>query len=177
EVGRVAIHSYQNMDGYLNGPAADTVTLGGNTYLITADFGYLQGDRIFLVNRTFVAATRLDLYAIEDALRQVPGVRDVFAVSLSSRSVNVFVAGPDGVRAGDVGNTLSPLAGGLRGVRLGATFVGRIPYSLSGRVQVNGLRGRKGGVLPAASAPVYPGSFRAARRGAFRRPAAQRNPP
>src|SRR5262245_19746706 len=150
EVGRVAIRSYQNMDGYLNGPAADTVTLGGNAYLITADFGYLQGDRIFLVNRTFVEATRLGLYAIEDALRQVPGVRDVFAVSLSSRSVNVFVAGPDGVRARDVEKKLSSLAGGLPGVRLRATFVERLPYSLSGKVQVNELLGRNGEVVPAA---------------------------
>jgi acyl-CoA synthetase (AMP-forming)/AMP-acid ligase II len=141
KVGRVAVHSYQNMDGYLNGPEADTVTLGGKSYLVTADFGYLRRGRIYLVNRTFAQATSLDLYALEDGIRQLPGVKDVFCVSLGQRSVHLFVAGEKHARPQDVGAKLSALAEGLDGVELKATYVERIPYSLSGKVRARELVG------------------------------------
>src|SRR5262249_54564046 len=99
---------------------------------------------------TFTEATRLDLYAFEDSLRQAPGVQDVFAVSLSGRSVNVFVAGPGGAKVRDVEQKLSSLAGGLPGVRIPATFGEAIPYSPAGKVLVNELVGRNTEVLPAA---------------------------
>jgi acyl-CoA synthetase (AMP-forming)/AMP-acid ligase II len=139
KTGRVAIHSYQNMDGYLNGPSANTVTIAGNTHLITADFGYLRGNRVFLVNRTFAQATSLDLYGIEDKVRQIPGINDVFSVSLGQRSVNVFIARDKRARPHEVGARLGSLAETFAGIEIKAIYVDRIPYSLSGKVRTGEL--------------------------------------
>jgi acyl-CoA synthetase (AMP-forming)/AMP-acid ligase II len=140
-VGRVAIHSYQNMDGYLNGPAANRVTLGGDTYLVTADFGYLRRGRIFLVNRTFGRATSLDLYGLEDQVRRLPGVRDVFSVSAGRHAVDLFIAPERHLRPDDLAAPLAALAGRWPGVEIRPAFVGRIPYSLSGKVRAGELAG------------------------------------
>jgi acyl-CoA synthetase (AMP-forming)/AMP-acid ligase II len=141
KIGRVAIHSYQNMDGYLNGTAADTVSLAGNTYLVTADVGYVRGQRIFLVNRTFARATRLDLYGLENQVRRLPGIKDVFSMSMSERSVQLFVARDKDARLQDLNARLSVLVGELRGIHVQTTFVDSIPYSLSGKVRTNELMG------------------------------------
>jgi acyl-CoA synthetase (AMP-forming)/AMP-acid ligase II len=139
KTGRVAVHSYQNMDGYLNGPSANTVTIAGTTYLVTADFGYLRGNRVFLVNRTFAEATSLDLYGIEDKVRQIPGIKDVFSVSLGQRSVNVFIATDKHAWPQDIGARLGHLADAFAGIEIKAIYVERIPYSLSGKVRTSEL--------------------------------------
>jgi acyl-CoA synthetase (AMP-forming)/AMP-acid ligase II len=141
KTGRVAIHSYQNMDGYLNGAGAETVTLGGKTYLVTADFGYLQGNRIFLVNRTFAQATSLNLYGLEDQLRRIPGIKDVFSVSLGQRSVNLFLARERHAQPQEVSARVASLARELAGIEIKTTYVERIPYSLSGKVRTGELLG------------------------------------
>jgi acyl-CoA synthetase (AMP-forming)/AMP-acid ligase II len=141
KVGRVAIHSYQNMDGYLNGAEADTVLIDGKSYLVTADFGYLQGNRIFLVNRTFTQATRLDLYGLEDQVRQIPGIHDVFAVSLGRRSIQLFIAPEKHARVQDQRARLAALTQERTGIEIKTTYVERIPYNLSGKVRTSELVG------------------------------------
>jgi acyl-CoA synthetase (AMP-forming)/AMP-acid ligase II len=141
QTGRVAIHSYQNMDHYLNGTPADTVLIDGKTYVVTADFGYLQGGRIFLVNRTFAQATKLDLYGLEDRVRQIPGVKDVFSVSLGQRAIKLFIAPEQHTRVQDLGVRLSSLAEELAGIAIQTAYVERIPYSLSGKVRTSELVG------------------------------------
>jgi acyl-CoA synthetase (AMP-forming)/AMP-acid ligase II len=141
QTGRVAIHSYQNMDGYLNGAKADTVLVDGTPYLVTADFGYLQGNRISLVNRTFAQATRLDLYGLEDQVRQIPGIRDVFAVSLGQQSIQLFIAPEKHAPVHNLGGRVSALAEGRAGIAIKTTYVDRIPYSLSGKVRTSELVG------------------------------------
>jgi acyl-CoA synthetase (AMP-forming)/AMP-acid ligase II len=139
QVGRVAVHSYQNMDGYLSGPPADAGRIAGKEYLVTADYGYLRGDWIFLVSRSFGQATRLDLYGLEDRVRRLPGVADVFAASAGPRMVNLFVAGDGPGHALDLGASVRPLAEGLGDVEIKVTHVERIPYSLSGKVRTGEL--------------------------------------
>jgi acyl-CoA synthetase (AMP-forming)/AMP-acid ligase II len=139
KVGRVAIHGYQNMDGYLRGAKANTVTLAGDNYLVTADYGYLQGNRIFLLNRTFAQATPLDLYGLEDRVRQIPGVQDVFSVSLNKQAVQVFIAPNQQARPQDLGTRLAALFAKVPGIAVQATYVQRIPYSLSGKVRTSEL--------------------------------------
>jgi acyl-CoA synthetase (AMP-forming)/AMP-acid ligase II len=157
-VGRVAICSYQNMDSYLGQANATTVTYQGQTYLVTADIGRLQGNRLFLLNRTFATATGLsnrgtvpsrpggqspfcglNLYALEDRLRGVAGVKDVFAASRRDGSLVVFVARDLPLTESAVATQLAGFTKDLALPAVRVAFVERIPYSPSGKVRIGEL--------------------------------------
>jgi acyl-CoA synthetase (AMP-forming)/AMP-acid ligase II len=140
-VGRVAIHGYQNMDGYLNGQAAETTVIDGETYLLTADAGTMIGDRLRLRNRAFDAATPHDLYSIEEELRGIVGVRDVFALAVAAERVSLYIVAPEAEARARVSEGVSQLRARPSAVELEHRFVPEIPYSLSGKVRVGALQG------------------------------------
>ncbi len=140
QLGRVAILSYQNMQGYLNGKKADTVVVGGDTYVVTADVGYLQGDRIYLANRAFGNTTKFDLYTLENNLRQLPGVRDVFSIAVSAQKVGIFIAKQKNLGHEHLESQALPLIrNSLVGSEFDLKFVEKIPYSMSGKVRIEEL--------------------------------------
>lgn len=139
-VGRVAIHSYQNMDGYLNGQPTKAAVIDGERYLLTADMGSLEGDRLRLCNRAFGASTQHDLYSIEDALRTIPGVRDVFALGVAMERIDLYVVAPEPEARSRVKEGVAQLQARQSAVELAHRFVPQIPYSLSGKVRVGALQ-------------------------------------
>ena len=79
-VGTVAVHSYQNMACYLN-QSSRNLNLGGDTYLLTAEQGYLDASgRLFLLNRSDDPQHQVHLYRLEDAIRGLPCISDVAIV-------------------------------------------------------------------------------------------------
>jgi acyl-coenzyme A synthetase/AMP-(fatty) acid ligase len=78
QIGRMAIHSYMNMDNYLNS-TAEFITLNHKKYLLTADYGYLtvQG-YLFIVQRASAAKKKIfDFYAIENKILTLAFISDV----------------------------------------------------------------------------------------------------
>jgi acyl-CoA synthetase (AMP-forming)/AMP-acid ligase II len=75
ERGRVVIASDQMMDGYLGADSAGFVDLDGRSFFLTPDCGHVEAGRLYLDGALGVAMAR-ELYAFDNALRAIPGVRD-----------------------------------------------------------------------------------------------------
>ncbi len=146
-VGRVAIASYMNFDGYAD-RAASTVVRDGAEYVVTADYGYLDGDgQLFLTARsdqTGAGTGPVDVIGVEGALRDLDGVADAVLASTSDGSVAGLTAAllptpANGVQPDAVleraERLLARLLGDLRG-RPAAVVVARIPYSPTGKVDL-----------------------------------------
>ncbi|CAO3360625.1 AMP-binding protein [Azospirillum melinis] len=138
-VGSVAIASYMNMDGYL-GAAANKVQIDGERYLVTSEAGYLDEDgRLFLLNRS-QGADSVNLYALENAIRQIRGVDDVALVrSAAPGPVAVHCAvvlkASAAVPAGEVEARVGEIVRRERVALARFELLDQIPYSPSGKVR------------------------------------------
>jgi len=134
EVGCVAVQSYMNMAHYLDG-GSNEIWIEGSRYLLTPDQGLLDREgRLHLRNRTANAENGADLYGLEEAIRQIPLVRDV-VVHQPPRTASREIAcalvldGPESIEH----NVRSlVLKAGLQLVRY--LEVPEIPYSPTGKV-------------------------------------------
>ncbi|MBP2229202.1 acyl-CoA synthetase (AMP-forming)/AMP-acid ligase II/drug/metabolite transporter (DMT)-like permease [Azospirillum agricola] len=138
-VGSVAIASYMNMDGYL-GAAANKVQIDGERYLVTSEAGYLDEDgRLFLLNRS-QGADSVNLYALENAIRQIRGVDDVALVrSAGPGPVAVHCAvvlkASAPVPAGEIEARVADIVRRERVALARFELLDQIPYSPSGKVR------------------------------------------
>jgi acyl-coenzyme A synthetase/AMP-(fatty) acid ligase len=145
-VGRVAIASYMNMEGYASHPTP-SVEIGGERHLVTGDHGWIDpGGRLFLVSREDgLPSDRIaDLFGAEASLRSLRGVRDVALVRTRTgagdiRLVAAWVPanGVTGEASVAIGHALGAA---LPGLPAGAVAVPSIPYSPTGKVRVEALR-------------------------------------
>jgi acyl-coenzyme A synthetase/AMP-(fatty) acid ligase len=128
--------------------AASTVVRDGAEYVVTADYGYLDGDgQLFLTARsdqTGAGTGPVDVIGVEGALRDLDGVADAVLASTSDGSVAGLTAAllptpANGVQPDAVleraERLLARLLGDLRG-RPAAVVVARIPYSPTGKVDL-----------------------------------------
>lgn len=86
EVGRIAIASYMNMDGYGN-QDTEFVELDGKKYLITAEMGKIDcNGSIYLSNRA-QGESNLNIYELENEVRHLPGIKDLAMVPSGKNKV------------------------------------------------------------------------------------------
>lgn len=137
-IGRIAIASYMNMDGYKNSDS-DKILIDGQRYLITAETGHLDEEGcLYLMNRS-QGGSSLNLYDMENEINRLPEVMDVALVPSQSHASEVncgLVLTERGKeRAGDV---LVKVKDILKGHKVKADQIGlleSIPYSPSGKVR------------------------------------------
>tara|TARA_R110000868_G_scaffold353274_1_gene614505 strand:- start:844 stop:2325 length:1482 start_codon:yes stop_codon:yes gene_type:complete len=79
EIGRIAIHSYMNMDCYLNAEA-EFIHIDGLKYLVTSDYGFKSPkDYLYLVQRSNKESIKPNnLIGIENAVTRLPCVSDAY---------------------------------------------------------------------------------------------------
>ena len=136
--GRVAVSSYQMFDGYCSGPAVSFVQVNGLDFFVTPDVGYMRDGRLFLLNRTFTGESTRDVYAIEDRLRDMSGVRDVFAVALNDQVLRVFVVATTHAQR-RVREQVGRWNDGSADFDIQLKFLPEICYSPSGKVRIDML--------------------------------------
>jgi acyl-coenzyme A synthetase/AMP-(fatty) acid ligase len=139
EIGTIAVNSYMNMDSYGDG-AVSELRLDGQRYLLTAEQGYIdEQSRLFLLNRSNCNDCRLNLYRLEDAIRNIPCISDV-AIMHSGGTFDCAVSLKQGyINRPDILNRIHSLAA-EENVKLSrCRFVLSIPYSPSGKVRVGDL--------------------------------------
>ncbi|HEV3156242.1 MAG TPA: class I adenylate-forming enzyme family protein [Candidatus Baltobacteraceae bacterium] len=138
ETGRVAIASYQMMDGYLGQQAPFTI-IEGERFFVTADYGWLdEDDRLFLHGRKDVlgpSVTR-DFPRFEDVVREVEGVTDVAFLNHDNRLSALVSCAAGKSSFAEITATL--VAAGLP--EADVRIVPSIPYSLSGKIDVGRAR-------------------------------------
>ncbi len=158
-VGSVAIASYMNMDGYL-GAAANKTQIDGERYLVTSEAGYLDEDgRLFLLNRS-QGADSVNLYALENAIRQIRGVDDVALVRKTEAGpvavhCAVVLKASAAVSAQEVEARVADIVRRERVALARFELLDQIPYSPSGKVRAAELEsaiGRAGDKAKAAKA-------------------------
>lgn len=158
-VGSVAIASYMNMDGYL-GAAANKTQIDGERYLVTSEAGYFDEDgRLFLLNRS-QGADSVNLYALENAIRQIRGVDDVALVRKTEAGpiavhCAVVLKASASVSAQEVEARVADIVRRERVALARFELLDQIPYSPSGKVRAAELEsaiGRAGDKAKAAKA-------------------------
>ena len=83
-IGSVVVESYMNMHSYGDG-SVNELFIKGVRYLWTPDHGYLDEDgRLYLVNRTGTGRAFYPVYRLEDHIRRLHGVTDVFMLQRGS---------------------------------------------------------------------------------------------
>jgi acyl-coenzyme A synthetase/AMP-(fatty) acid ligase len=151
--GRVAISSYMNMDGYVS-QMARTCTIEGDTYIVTADYGWIDSDgRLTLTSRedgSGIEAQDVNMFALEAQIQALPNIQDACImrnVMPDARLALLAAFVPkDLTRQSETTDlvemtlNLSPHIGGQYVTR--AVPVPAIPYSLTGKVRVTLLKER-----------------------------------
>ena len=136
EIGRIAIYSYMNMDGYLFHESKN-ILWKGRKYVLTSDYGCIQGDQLFLSSRSSeYESSTCNLYHIENSIREFPGVADVFC-RLLNESLDIYlVANKERhvILTKQVCQLLEPK---IKNWHL--IHVSQLPYSPSGKVRVSDL--------------------------------------
>lgn len=137
-VGRIAIASYMNMDGYQDADI-NKILIDGKRYLITPETGYKNGDGyLFLMNRSD-GETSLDLFEIENQINRLPCVTDVAVVAKKGSVSDVECALV--IKSESEKNMpiiREKVMGLLKTHKINSCNIGvldRIPYSPSGKVR------------------------------------------
>ncbi|EHD1695402.1 AMP-binding protein [Vibrio vulnificus] len=141
QVGRIAISSYMNMDGYGN-QDSEYVVINDDKYLITAETGEMDAEgNIYLRNRT-QGESVLNVYELENDVRHLPGIKDVAIIPVSKNSVLCGYATNEEfiVDDAELVRNIKYISKKLK-VRLeGVCQVDSIPYSPSGKVRNDELK-------------------------------------
>lgn len=144
EIGRIAIHSYQNMDGYLNADH-DSVVIDGDEYILMPDIGYLNREGyLFVLSRVTRDAAHangvFDQYAMENSIRATADVDDVTILPtqpISGLPAAACVVVP--TSGADIGALKSMVAEHFQRHQVtlaDVVLLDSIPYSLSGKVKL-----------------------------------------
>ena len=139
--GQVAVSSYLMMDHYADGNAND-IHLDGVRFVVTPDRGYLDDDgRLYVFNRSSGIGGNFNVYAVEDRLRHLSGIKDVAIMMDSGRQRGERFAGDcalvlDSGRD-DHGKVIEIACMVLEDAGIEyhrVSVVPRIPYNLTGKV-------------------------------------------
>ena len=93
EVGRIAIHSYMNMDKYLNHPIG-LATINEKKYLLTSDYGYKNANGyLFVVQRSNYHPKNIyNFYGIENEILNLNYLSDAYVTeSKENKTVSIRV--------------------------------------------------------------------------------------
>jgi acyl-CoA synthetase (AMP-forming)/AMP-acid ligase II len=131
------------MDGYAAG-AADFIERDDGRYVVTSDFGRLDGSgRLFVAGRSdsLPGEGSVDLVRLENELKELPGVGDACVVRrLHGGDVTIVAALDRGTgtasAAGAADRRLGQL---LAGERYLVTEIDGIPYNTAGKVDLRAL--------------------------------------
>lgn len=141
QTGRIAIHSYQNMDRYVSAKTEKCV-LDGKDYIITSDIGKLDHEgRLYLMARSDLSVTdqEVKVYHMENIVRKISGVEDVFIYSEAGQQIIVVELHPNT----NEDQVLEGIRHILNHEDIGEAQimkVSHIPYSLSGKVKIPSLK-------------------------------------
>lgn len=143
KIGIVAISSYMNMDGYSDG-SSNEIMLDGKRYLLTSETGFIdKEDRLYLLNRSTHQNRHHHLYRLEDAIRDIPCIKDVAILQRSdcesSKVECVIEMSAQSYDLSYLQEKLQLLADKEYLQLARYSVVPRIPYSPSGKVRVSEL--------------------------------------
>jgi acyl-CoA synthetase (AMP-forming)/AMP-acid ligase II len=134
--GRIAIQSYQTMKEYRNVCEDPFVQIDSDRYFVTPDYGFMKDDLVYVTNRLASVGCTVDIYSIENAVRNIQGVKDAFATIGANNALDILIASSRGEseivwRCRNVLEQISQQST----VRIRVTQ--EIPYSPLGKVRVN----------------------------------------
>ncbi|WP_024832805.1 class I adenylate-forming enzyme family protein [Ruminiclostridium josui] len=133
--GHVAISSYQNMVGYLNAKT-NKAEIGGTEYIITPDYGWMDDNGyLFLTSRS---TPDFNIYKLENEIVGVKGIEDsyIFIDDDGILYCAVTINHELNSKLTEVKNILE--SNGIKDFKIINTV---IPYSMSGKVNLEKLRG------------------------------------
>ncbi|MFA1563117.1 AMP-binding protein [Aliivibrio fischeri] len=141
QVGRIAISSYMNMDGY-GDQDSEYVVIDEDKYIITAETGEIDAEgNIYLRNRS-QGESGLNVYEVENDVRHLPGIKDVAIIPVSKNSVLCGYAINEEFIVDDVElvRNIKYICKKSKAKLEGACQVHSIPYSPSGKVRNDELK-------------------------------------
>ncbi len=142
-IGRVAVASYMNMDGYNIHSENNKVIINGSKYLITSETGRLDDDgRLFLMNRS-QGSSQLDLYAMENEVKGIQDVLDVAVIpsKVNSQSVScaVVLKSTDNAKLDSIKDGIIECFRSNKIKVEQISILDEIPYSPTGKVRMDKL--------------------------------------
>jgi fatty-acyl-CoA synthase len=151
QIGEVIVRGYVNMRGYYNNRAATDEIVDDNGWIHSGDLGYFDPEGYLVITgrwKDMIIRAGENIYPteVEEAIRHMPGVRDVAVVSVPSHlhgeELGAFIiaeegAGPINVRT--VKSYLRPRISGYKIPRFVAA-VEAFPLTASGKIQKFKLR-------------------------------------
>ncbi|MDR2198972.1 MAG: AMP-binding protein [Deltaproteobacteria bacterium] len=151
EVGEVAVRGYVNMRGYYNMPEATRAILDSDGFIHTGDLGKFDPDGYLVITgrwKDMIIRAGENIYPseVEEAIRNMPGVKDVAVVAVPSKlhgeELGAFVIVDELAPAlglKEVKAYLRPLIAGYKIPRYVKT-VDSFPLTASGKIQKFKLR-------------------------------------
>jgi fatty-acyl-CoA synthase len=151
QIGEVVVRGYVNMKGYYNLPEATRDIIDPDGWIHTGDLGKFDGDKYLVITgrwKDMIIRAGENIYPteVEEAIRHMPGVKDVAVVAVPSKlhgeELGAFVI-PDENGAGiDVKHVKAYLRPRISGYKI-PRFVKLIdvfPLTASGKIQKFKLR-------------------------------------
>jgi drug/metabolite transporter (DMT)-like permease len=138
ETGRIGVHSYMNMTGYV-GSEADSVMIENRCFLLTNEAGYLDNEGyLFLRNRNVRISTS-SIYDVENEIKRLPCISDVVLIPKSNKKkTNVacaFTMVEDALsEPEDIAQRITQIAKKAKLQISSISNLEQIPYSPSGKV-------------------------------------------
>ena len=139
EKGKIAVHSYMNIDCYFNGKT-NFVDLFGEKYFITSDYGYLNGKGyLFIIQRANAANKKIfDLYGIENEILNLGFISDVSARDAAEDGLKVEIVPkkyfPYAKLKNDIGNISAKY--GIESP-VSVNVVTKLDYTLTGKIRLS----------------------------------------
>ncbi|MDR2141267.1 MAG: AMP-binding protein [Deltaproteobacteria bacterium] len=151
EIGEVTARGYVNMKGYYNMPEATAEILDKDGWIHTGDLGYFDPDGYLVITgrwKDMIIRAGENIYPseVEEAIRHMPGVRDVAVVAVPSKlhgeELGAFIIVDEtasDITIKKVRAYLRPLIAGYKIPRF-CQVIPQFPLTASGKIQKFKLR-------------------------------------
>jgi fatty-acyl-CoA synthase len=151
QIGEVVVRGYVNMKGYYNLPEATASILDKDGWIHTGDLGMFDEDDYLVITgrwKDMIIRAGENIYPseVEEAIRSMPGIRDVAVVAVPSKlhgeelgAFLIVVEGGSPIGLKEVRAYLRPRIAGYKIPRY-VTMVDAFPLTASGKIQKFKLR-------------------------------------
>ncbi|MDR0200178.1 MAG: AMP-binding protein [Streptococcaceae bacterium] len=92
EIGRIAIHSFQNATGYIH-KTLERATIDGKDYILTSDFGKIIDNYIYVTQRSITdyPNSNINVFSLENQIRLHQSIDDV-AILTNYNDISVYIS-------------------------------------------------------------------------------------